>query len=382
MSRPSAQYRIIQALAIAFPVHSVLSDNLIPKLRAIIANNSNSLSDICIRAALWCASQPYAAAIWLRNVSFDRGIQKVQRAGVPVISVGNLTAGGTGKTPTVAWLAQWFRNNDIRVAILSRGYGAGPDGVNDEAKELEHRLSDVPHLQSPDRVAIAKIAVEELDMQVLLLDDGFQHRRIHRDLEIVLLDAREPFGYGHLLPRGLLREPLRSLKRADIVIATRSDQTDPQRLANIRTKVQRYNPKAAWLESRHRPLRLRNSEDGVLSTDWLAGKRVIAASGIGSPEAFHQTIESLGAQLVGKVVFPDHHLYHEGDIREIASRATDAGHCDAVLCTGKDLAKIAVPSIDSVPVWSLDVDLEITSGKETFEDHLKEIVRQITYRLV
>lgn len=282
----------------------------------------------------------------------------------------------------MAWLAQWFRNHDIRVAILSRGYGAGPDGVNDEAKELENRLSDVPHLQSPDRVAIAKVAVEELDMQVLLLDDGFQHRRIHRDLEIVLLDAREPFGYGHLLPRGLLREPLRSLKRADIVIATRSDQTDPQRLANIRTKVQRYNPKAAWLESRHRPLRLRNSDGEIKAMDWLEGKRVVAVSGIGSPEAFHQTIESLGAQVVGKVTFPDHHLYHEGDIREIASKATDAGLCDAILCTGKDLAKIAVPAIDSIPVWSLDVDLEITSGIETFEDHLREVVRQITYRLV
>ncbi|XZE46310.1 tetraacyldisaccharide 4'-kinase [Pirellulaceae bacterium SH467] len=354
---------------------------MIPRLRATIANNSNSLSDISIRAALWCASQPYAAAIWLRNLSFDRGIQKSQRVGVPVISVGNLTAGGTGKTPTVAWLAQWFRDRAVRVAILSRGYGAGPDGINDEAKELELRLRDVPHLQSPDRVASAKIAVEELDMQILLLDDGFQHRRIHRDLEIVLLDAREPFGYGHLLPRGLLREPLRSLKRADIVIATRSDQVDAQRLASIRTKVQRYNPKAAWLESRHRPLRLRNSQGAILDVDWLRDKRVVVVSGIGSPEAFHQTTESLGAILAGKITFPDHHLYHEGDIREIASRASDAGDCDVILCTGKDLAKIAVPAIESVPVWSLDVDLEITSGLEIFEDHLKEIIRQINYPL-
>ena len=130
-------------------------------------------------------------------------------------------------------LARWFRARNIRVGILSRGFGAGIDGRNDEAKELEVLLPDVPHLQKPDRLASAQIATEELGMQLLLLDDGFQHRKIHRDLEIVLLDAREPFGFGHLLPRGLLREPLRSLRRADIVMATRADQVEPQKLAEI-----------------------------------------------------------------------------------------------------------------------------------------------------
>ncbi|MBU6174878.1 MAG: tetraacyldisaccharide 4'-kinase, partial [Planctomycetes bacterium] len=165
---------------------------------------------------LWCASQPYAAAVTLRNWAFDRGFKKTIGVEIPVVSVGNLTAGGTGKTPTVAFLAKWFRAQNKRVAILSRGYGAGSDGRNDEAKELEITLPDVPHLQSPDRIASARIAVDELGMELLLLDDGFQHRRIGRDLDIVLLDAREPFGFGHLLPRGLLREPLRSLKRADV----------------------------------------------------------------------------------------------------------------------------------------------------------------------
>jgi tetraacyldisaccharide 4'-kinase len=346
-----------------------------PRLEEIIASQSNSLGAILFRAGLWCASQPYAAAVTLRNWAFDRGFKKTVQVPVPVVSVGNITAGGTGKTPMVAHLARWFREKEMRVAILSRGYGAGVDGRNDEAKELEYLLPDVPHLQSPDRLASAKIAIEELDMQVLLLDDGFQHRHLARDLEIVLLDAREPFGFGHLLPRGLLREPLRSLKRADIVVATRTDQVPPQRLAEIRSRVQRYNPKSGWVESRHAPVQLRNAEGQAKPAQDIQGQAVVAVCGIGNPQAFLQTLQDLGARVVQSIVFPDHHLFTSGDIREIAIKATDAGSCDLIVCTGKDLAKIAVPMIDSFPVWSLDVQIDITRGGEILEDRLREILR-------
>lgn len=352
--------------------------HLIRRIKSAIANDSNSLSDICIRAALWCASQPYAAAIWMRNRAFDQGLKKTTRVAAPVISVGNLTAGGTGKTPTVAYLAKWFREREYRIAILSRGYGAGPDGRNDEAKELEAILPDVPHLQSPDRVSIANVAIEELEMQALILDDGFQHRKIARDLEIVLLDAREPFGFGHLLPRGLLREPPRSLKRADIVIATRADQVDAQKLATIRSKVQRYNPKAAWLESVHYPTRLRNAEGETEDIGWLRGKTVTVVCSIGNPAAFLDTVQSTGAATSAKIIFPDHHLFHSGDMQEIATKAT-AASCDAILCTGKDLAKIDVPQLNGIPIWSIDIELRISNGEEALTDHLEEIARQINY---
>ena len=195
-----------------FPrIHTSRYDNRrMRRVEELLSGRSTSLSSILMRAGLWCLSQPYSAVIWGRNLAYDRRWKKVSKTTVPVVSVGNLTAGGTGKTPTVAMLARWFRERNIRVGILSRGFGAGIDGRNDEAKELEVLLPDVPHLQKPDRLASAQIATEELGMQLLLLDDGFQHRKIHRDLEIILLDAREPFGFGHLLPRGLLREPLRS----------------------------------------------------------------------------------------------------------------------------------------------------------------------------
>ena len=163
-----------------------------------------------LRLLLHAAEVPYALVVGWRNRRFDRHPERVFRVAVPVISVGNLTTGGTGKTPLVEWLARWFRAAGVRVTLISRGYAAEKGARNDEAMELEQRLPDVPHLQNPDRVQAARIAVEELDCQLIILDDAFQHRAIARDLDIVLIDATEPFGYGHLLPRGLLRAARRT----------------------------------------------------------------------------------------------------------------------------------------------------------------------------
>lgn len=348
------------------------------RVEELLSGRSNSLSSILMRAGLWCLSQPYTAVIWARNAAYDRHWKGIGKAAVPVISIGNLTAGGTGKTPAVAMLARWFRERNIRVGILSRGFGAGIDGRNDEAKELEVLLPDVPHLQKPDRLASAVIATEELGMQLLLLDDGFQHRRIHRDLEIVLLDAREPFGYGYMLPRGLLREPVRSLRRADIVMATRADQVDPQRLAEIRTRVQRYNPKAAWLESEHMPVRLRNSAGELQSIEWLCGKNVLGTCGLGNPMGFMQTLRSCGANVISSMTFPDHHNYSSHDIQLLEKQANECEiTCDAIVCTGKDLAKIDSPRIGKYELWSLDVELTIRNGAPILEEFLNRIVASI-----
>lgn len=346
------------------------------RVEKILSGKSNSLRSILARAGLWCLSQPYAAVIWGRNKAYDRGWKKTAKATVPVVSVGNLTAGGTGKSPTVAMLARWFRDRETRVAILSRGYAAGIDGRNDEAKELEVLLPDVPHLQNPDRIASATIATEELGMQVLLLDDGFQHRKIHRDLEIVLLDAREPFGFGHLLPRGMLREPLRSLRRASVVMATRADQVDAQTLAEIRTRVQRYNPKAAWLEAEHYPVRLRNSLGETMPVEWLRDKNVFAVSGLGNPSGFLQTLRTCGAIVAGNMSFPDHHDYDAQNMRDIEQQAREnAIPIEAILCTGKDLAKIDIPHLGTTGVWSLDVELRIRTGAEVLDEHLERILK-------
>ncbi|HWC89722.1 MAG TPA: tetraacyldisaccharide 4'-kinase, partial [Pirellulales bacterium] len=191
------------------------------------------------RGLLRVAETPYALAMRGRNWVYDHRYQTIEHVDVPVISVGNLTLGGTGKTPLVAWIARWLREHDVRVALVSRGYGATADALNDEALELEDRLPDVPHLQNPDRASAAHLAVEEFDCQAIVLDDGFQHRRLARDLDIVLLDACEPFGFGHVFPRGTLREPVCGLRRAHVVVLSRADMADAAQRAAIRQRVLR-----------------------------------------------------------------------------------------------------------------------------------------------
>ncbi|MFM7073908.1 MAG: tetraacyldisaccharide 4'-kinase, partial [Planctomycetota bacterium] len=166
---------------------------------------------VLLRGVFGLAERPYAWAVAARNRSYDSGRSPINRVDVPVVSVGNLSVGGTGKTPLVAWLAQWFLERGVRVVLVSRGYGAAAGETNDEARELAIRLPNVPHLQNRYRHAAAQRAIEQHDAQLILLDDAFQHRRLHRDLDIVLLDGLDPFGGERLLPRGLLREPLENL---------------------------------------------------------------------------------------------------------------------------------------------------------------------------
>jgi tetraacyldisaccharide 4'-kinase len=211
-------------------------------------------------------------------------------------------------------------------------------------------------------------------MEILLLDDGFQHRRLARDLDIVLLDATNPFGWGHLLPRGLLREPLKGLRRADLVIVTRSDQVTTQDLANLRTKVQRVSPKAGWVESIHSPIRWRNSSGEELPLDYFAGKPTLALSGIGNPQAFLETLQRLSVTLIDQIQFPDHHPYSPMDVQGILERISQCSvPPQAVLCTGKDLAKIASNQLGTVPLWALEIELQVISGAEVLNEYLDRL---------
>ena len=208
-----------------------------------------------LRGILAAAEVPYTWAVRWRNRRYDCGAKAVHRIGVPVISVGNLTLGGTGKTPMVEWIVRQFLAQGKTVGIISRGYGAH-SGPNDEALELAWKLPGVPHVQDPDRVAAARRAIEEFGCQVLVLDDAFQHRRIARDLDIVLLDALEPFGYEHVFPRGTLREPLAGLARAHIVALSRADLLTAEQRSTIRDRVAQLSPQAVCVEVVHAPLAL------------------------------------------------------------------------------------------------------------------------------
>ncbi|HVV98901.1 MAG TPA: tetraacyldisaccharide 4'-kinase, partial [Planctomycetaceae bacterium] len=212
--------------------------------RRLISGEQRGLLPAFMRAGLRVLSWGYGLGARSRNLAFNLGWKKTHRVEIPVISLGNLTAGGTGKTPFAAFTARWFRQYDIRVCLISRGYHAASGEVNDEALVLDQLCPDVPHLQNPDRVAAARTAIEELESQLLILDDGFQHRRLARDLDVVLVDALNPWGYGSLLPRGLLREPGSSLRRAGLVVITRANQSTPAALQSLRAQIERLRGEA------------------------------------------------------------------------------------------------------------------------------------------
>jgi tetraacyldisaccharide 4'-kinase len=307
-----------------------------------------------------------------RNADYDCGRRTIHLVDAPVISVGNLTVGGTGKTPFVAWLAEWLQTRQIPTTLISRGYGRRDDGPNDEALELAWRLPHVPHLQNADRVAAAEQALRHDPRQVLLLDDAFQHRRIARDLDIVLLDGLDPWGGGHLLPRGLLREPASSLCRAQVVALSRADAVVDETRAALRQEVARHAPEADWVEVAHRPSGWRSTLGTQLPLAELAGRRAAAFCGIGNPAGFRHTLAAAGVEVVGLRAFPDHCAYAAAEVRGIQQWVKSL-EVDVVVCTLKDLVKLPYQELAGRPLWGLSIDLAILSGQEHLEGWLEAI---------
>ena len=338
----------------------------------LIRGQPSGLPSRLARGGLAGAAFLYGPVVAARNYGFDRGWLPSHAARVPVVSVGNLTLGGTGKTPMVEWIARWFRKRGARVAILSRGYGQA-GGMNDEGRALEENLPDVPHLQHPDRVALAQSAVLELETEVIVLDDGFQHRRLARDLDVVMLDALEPFGLSHLCPRGLLREPVRSLRRAGLVVISRSDLIADSDRAAIRAEAERHAGLLKWVEARHAPLELVDASGCTSSLGELGGKSVVAFCGIGNPEGFRRTLSTLGTELIDFRVFPDHHPYPALDVSSLERWVSGSG-ANLVLTTQKDSVKLRAASLGPAPLRALRIGLEITAGREIMDDLLARLL--------
>ncbi len=319
----------------------------------------------CARLGLGVVSLGYGLAVAARNRAYDRRRLRTYRASVPVISVGNLTLGGTGKTPMVEWVARRLRARGLRVAILSRGYG-GDTGLNDEGTVLEENLPDVPHLQGADRSLLARTAVEELESQVLVLDDGFQHRRLERDLDLVLLDALDPFGAGRMFPRGLLREPLRSLRRASVVVLSRADLVDESARNEIRRIVTAQAGERPWVLARHAPVALVNALESTMPLAGLRDQSIAAFCGIGNPEGFRRTLAGLIGRDPPMLAFPDHHPYSASDLRKLEEFAIET-RADLVLTTQKDLVKIRCERLGHAPLFALRIGLECLSGADLLE---------------
>ena len=348
------------------------------EFQELISGRRRGLGADVLRGLLRVMEVPYGAVVECRNQRFDRNRRLVHRVEVPVVSVGNVTTGGTGKTPLVAWLANWFADRGTRVALVSRGYRTPSEPgeqrrENDESRELAQRLPDIPHLQNPDRVSAAEQAIQIHACEVIVLDDAFQHRRIHRDLDIVLLDALQPFGYDHLLPRGLLREPLHGLGRAHLVALSRADAVDEAARRRIRARVFRLAPEAGWIEMVHRPRRLLNAAGQSLPVEQLAGERVAAFAGIGNPRGFRHSLDQLGCQIVAHREFPDHFLYDEQDVADLHRWVTELDSIDAIVCTCKDLVKLDTVELGGRPLWALAIDVDVVHGLDALERLLEPL---------
>ncbi len=334
--------------------------------------------------------------LWL----YEAGILSRRKLNCCVISIGNITVGGTGKTPTAQRVAMMVKNMGYRVVILNRGYrshwdkplGVVSDGkkifmtsyeAGDEAYLMAKMMPGIPVVIGKNRDVTGSYAVDKLNAEVIIMDDGYQHWQLDRDLDIVLVDTLNLFGNGNLLPRGILREPLNHLNRADMFLFTKSDQSSQLTRASLAENIRQYNTEAPIVESIH------HAKEFVEIADWykgiqqnpipleeLKGKKVMVFSAIGNPSSFEHNVSGCGLEILEAIRYPDHHDYGMLEMQYIGERAAEL-NADALITTGKDAVKIPTEFIyfnRDIPLYVMNMDIMITRNEETFDSKLKETV--------
>jgi tetraacyldisaccharide 4'-kinase len=356
-----------------------------------------------VRGFLLALSKLFQVGIKVRRFLYNVRILRDSTLGVQVIAVGNLTVGGTGKTPVVEKFARELRDQGRNVAILSRGYRSKPtpahrwflnkillrhdttpprvvsDGksllldsemAGDEPYMLASNLKDVVVLVDKDRVKSGRYAIEKFGCDTLLLDDGFQYWKLRgRRLDIVLVDRQQPFGNERLLPRGTLREPPSHLARASTIFITKSDGNT----AGLRRRIAEYNPTAGIIECIHHPLYLEDVFTGQrLGLDFVKGLKVASLSGIAQPESFEQSLTRLGAELVYSKRFADHHRFKQQEVINAINRSKKR-QAEAIITTQKDAVRF--PKIDrrDLAIYFMRVEIKILSGADDFQDCVRKI---------
>jgi tetraacyldisaccharide 4'-kinase len=323
-------------------------------------------SDPGMKLSVWPLlplSALYGLAMRIRNWHYDRAASVV-RVGAPVLSVGNITVGGTGKTPLVIELVRRLLAVGRRPAVLTRGYGAAGGSTADEVAELRLAIPAVPVLAGADRADRARRALAENAADCFVLDDGFQHRRIGRDLDLVVIDTLAPWGGGRVLPAGRLREPLDALRRADVVVLSRANQAVPAVLAEIEAVLRRLVPSAALLGSRVEASGVAGQDGASVEVESLAARTVLPVCGIGNPRTFARLVEVLAPRRVEPLVYCDHHAYTAADVAAIVDAARRRG-AHAVLTTRKDWVKLA-------PLWGQQAPQ--TAGLELLRLDIRHVI--------
>jgi tetraacyldisaccharide 4'-kinase len=315
-----------------------------------------------VQVALWPASLVWQAIVRTRAAAYRKGFFRSKRLPGTVISIGNLTAGGTGKTPLVLWLAERLHAEGKRAAVLTRGYRgvpAGPGGVpqSDEVAIYRTRLQHLAELGvGANRFASGKI-LSRHGIEWFVLDDGFQHMQLARDVDIVLLDATDPFAGGWMIPAGLLREPKSALARADIIIVTRSPKTPAiETIVQRITHVPIFHAVTELLDVVKIPTHASHPLEPLAG--WRE-KEAFAFCGIGNPQAFFDDLSRWGGSVSGHSSFPDHHTYTQRDIEKLETRAHDSG-AEIMLCTEKDIFNLRNVFLPNLPVFCVRISMEIS----------------------
>jgi len=329
----------------------------------LVSGRKTGVAAGMFRSGLRLLEVPYCSVVAARNFLYDHRLLPIHRFSLPVISVGNLTLGGTGKSPMVAWLCRFFLEQNLRPGLISRGYGKSSNEGNDEFMEMSHRFPAVPHLQHRNRARAMRQLLHTEQVDLMILDDAFQHRQVARSIDLVLLDATAPFGFNHVFPRGTLREPLTGLRRATMVLLTRSDLVESTKRQQIRQQVLAINPNIVWGETVHVPtslVSLQSFSDEKIES--IAGQSALAFCGIGNPRAFQKTLEQCGVRVATLIPFPDHHRYTLRDTDEVV-RAAKALGTEVILCTMKDLVKLNRPEFSGLPFRAVSIEIRFILGE-------------------
>jgi len=322
-------------------------------------------------------SFPYRGVVIGRVFLYSTGIRKPKSLPFPVISVGNITAGGTGKTPLVMEIARVLREKGIPVAILSRGYKGKktqgrlvsdgntlprPEEVGDEPFMMAKILKEVPIFVGKDRFTSAQMAIKRFKVRGFILDDGFQHLQLHRDLDILLVDSKIGFGDNHLLPRGILREPLTHLRRAHLLLLTKVEGLKD--CQSIESEIRKIHPQAPVFHSHYEPVGLISPSDEWEGIEALKGKKVLILSGIADPESFQSLVRKCQVEVVREITFPDHHSYTLRDIEFLRSCAEGV---ECIVTTEKDMVKLNSWSLRDLPLRALRIKIKIWEEEEFFK---------------
>ncbi|MDR1701651.1 MAG: tetraacyldisaccharide 4'-kinase [Sporomusaceae bacterium] len=347
----------------------------------------------------------YALLAGLKRSLYQYGVLKSYRLSRPVISLGNITLGGTGKTPAAKNLALFIRDQGFKVAVLNRGYRASFQGdaalvsdgektylpvseCGDEAYLLAQTLPGVMVVIGKNRAVAGQFAIEKHGAEVLIIDDGYQHWRLKRDLDIVLIDTLDPFGNKYTLPRGILREPLACLDRADIFLLTKTNQSSAQKQDIICWELRKYNQTAAIVKSSHAPGSFTNLNAWLLkggekeNTVSLDNTAVVAFSALGNPASFEQTLNSLGVKTAAFICYPDHHYYTIDEMLDLAQKAAVL-NAAALVTTEKDAVKIpaAFLAATSLPVYVLPLDIVFQDGRQELYNAVSQILQNSERRV-